>query len=34
MHIPSFMEIGTPVTVKKIFEGVSPYMVMAAILVM
>ena len=31
---PSFVEIGPPVPVKKIFEGVSPYMSMAAILIM
>ena len=34
MYIPSFVEIGLPVLEKKIFEGVLPYMGMAAILVM
>ena len=33
-YIPSFMEIGPPVPEKKIFEGFSPYMGVAAILVM
>ena len=33
-YIPSFVEIGSPVPVKKIFEGFSPYMGMVAILVM
>ena len=33
-YIPSFVEIGPPVMVKKIFEGFLPYMGMAAILVM
>ena len=32
--MPSFVEIGLPVPEKKIFEGVLPYMGMAAILVM
>ena len=32
-YVPSFVEIGPPVLEKKIFEGVLPYMVMAAILV-
>ena len=34
MPIPSFMEIGPPVSEKKIFERFLPYMGMAAILVM
>ena len=33
-YIPSFVEIDLPVPEKKIFEGVLPYMGMAAILVM
>ena len=33
-YIPSFVEIGLPVPVKKIFEGFLPYMGVAAILVM
>ena len=33
-YIPSFMEIGMPVPVKKIFERFLPYMGMAAIFVM
>ena len=33
-YIPSLVEIGLPVPVKKIFEGFLPYMGMAAILVM
>ena len=33
-YIPSFVEIGLPVTEKKIFKGFLPYMGMAAILVM
>ena len=33
-YVPSFVEIGTPVLVKKIFEGFSPYTGMAAVLVM
>ena len=33
-YIPSFLEIGLPVPEKKIFEGILPYMGMAAILVM
>ena len=32
-YIPTFMEIGQPVSEKKIFEGFLPYMGMAAILV-
>ena len=33
-YIPSFVEIGTSVPEKKIFEGFLPYMGVAAILVM
>ena len=33
-YMPSFAEIGPPVPEKKIFEGVLPYMGVAAILVM
>ena len=33
-YIPSFVEIGSPVPEKKIFEGFLPYMCVAAILVM
>ena len=33
-YIPTFMEIGLPVPVKKIFKGFLPYMGMAATLVM
>ena len=33
-YIPSFVEIGPLVLEKKIFEGVLPYMGVAAILVM
>ena len=33
-YIPSFVEIGQPVPIKKIFERFLPYMGMAAILVM
>ena len=33
-YISSFVEIGLPVPEKKIFEGFSPYMGMAATLVM
>ena len=33
-YIQSFVEIGPPVLVKKIFEGFLPYMDMVAILVM
>ena len=33
-YIPSFMENGSPVPEKKIFEGFLPYMGVAAILVM
>ena len=34
LYIPSFVEIGPPVPENKIFEGVLPYMGVAAILVM
>ena len=34
MLVPSFVEIGSSVLEKKIFEGFLPYMGMAAILVM
>ena len=33
-HIPSFVEIGSPVPEKKIFDGFLPYLGVAAILVM
>ena len=33
-YISSFVEIGPPVPEKKFFEGISPYMGVAAILVM
>ena len=32
--MPSFVEIGSPVPERKIFEGLLPYMGMAVILVM